>query len=203
MWKGPVTDSPILITDWGRGEPNEDHGGNEDCLDLFGAIDEHDPRHVLYRFNDERCNSYFDFICEKSQWWGTNVVGCKFDVWWNSMHSLEAWTVNKHYYWIFMCIIITRAIITQLSVNSKWMHKICCNKCQFPFLRDMHLYTSTGTINNYITRNVKCVLIRLAKIDLVTIFDCDYRWYCTIDYVIVNYIGIHHLFHHIQWFFSH
>ena len=34
---------------------------------------------------------------------------------------------------------------------------------------------------------------RLAKIDLVTIFDCDYRWYCTIDYVIVNYIGIHHL----------
>ena len=44
---------------------------------------------------------------------------------------------------------------------------------------------------------------RLAKIDLVTIFDCDYRWYCTIDYVIVNYIGIHHLFYHIQWFFSH
>ena len=39
---------------------------------------------------------------------------------------------------------------------------------------------------------------RLAKIDLVTIFDCDYRWYCTIDYVIVNYIGIHHLFYHIQ-----
>ena len=39
---------------------------------------------------------------------------------------------------------------------------------------------------------------RLAKIDLVTIFDCDYQWYCTIDYVIVNYIGIHHLSHHIQ-----
>ena len=39
---------------------------------------------------------------------------------------------------------------------------------------------------------------RLAKIDLVTIFDCDYRWYCTIDYVIVNYIWIHHLFYHIQ-----
>ena len=41
------------------------------------------------------------------------------------------------------------------------------------------------------------------QIDLVTIFDCDYWWYCTIDYVIVNYIGIHHLFYHIQWFFSH
>ena len=27
--------------------------------------------------------------------------------------------------------------------------------------------------------------IRLAKINLVT--NCDYRWYCTIDYVIVNY----------------
>ena len=27
---------------------------------------------------------------------------------------------------------------------------------------------------------------RLAKIDLVTIFECDYRWYCTIDYVIVT-----------------
>ena len=36
---------------------------------------------------------------------------------------------------------------------------------------------------------------RLAKIDLVTIFDCVYRWYCTIDYVIVNYIGINHLFY--------
>ena len=45
---------------------------------------------------------------------------------------------------------------------------------------------------------VSCPLIRLTKIDLVTIFDCDYRWYCTIDYVIVNYIGIPHLFHHIQ-----
>ena len=43
---------------------------------------------------------------------------------------------------------------------------------------------------------------RLAKIDLVTIFDCDYWWYCTIDYVIVNYIGIHHFFHHIQWFLA-
>ena len=43
---------------------------------------------------------------------------------------------------------------------------------------------------------------RLAKIDLVTIFDCDHPWYCTIDYVIVNYIGIHHLFHHIQWFLA-
>ena len=48
-------------------------------------------------------------------------------------------------------------------------------------------------------------VFRLAKIDLVTIFDCDYRWYCTIDYVIpvVNYIGIHHLFYYIQWLFSH
>ena len=31
--------------------------------------------------------------------------------------------------------------------------------------------------------------IRLAKIDLVMIFDCYYQWYRTIDYVIVNYIG--------------
>ena len=37
-----------------------------------------------------------------------------------------------------------------------------------------------------------------ANIDLVRIFNCDCRWYCTIDYVIINYIGIHHLFHHIQ-----
>ena len=52
----------------------------------------------------------------------------------------------------------------------------------------------------------KCTLVlvvpRLAKIDLVTVFNC-YWWYCTIDYVTVNYIEIHHLFHHIQWFFSH
>ena len=41
---------------------------------------------------------------------------------------------------------------------------------------------------------------RLAKIDLVTIFDCDYRWYCTIDYVIVifsiifnDFLAINHL----------
>ena len=40
--------------------------------------------------------------------------------------------------------------------------------------------------------------VRLAKIDLVTIFDFDYGWYCTVDYLIANYIGIHHLFYHIQ-----
>ena len=35
-------------------------------------------------------------------------------------------------------------------------------------------------------------------------FGNDFRlwWYCTIDYLIVNYIGIHHLFNHIQWFLA-
>ena len=62
-----MTDSLILITDWGRGEPNNDLGVNEVCSDLFGANDAHDPRHVWYRFNDEKCDRYFDFICEKTQ----------------------------------------------------------------------------------------------------------------------------------------
>ena len=43
---------------------------------------------------------------------------------------------------------------------------------------------------------------RLAKIDLVTFFDCDYWWLCTIDHVIVNLVGIHHLFNHSQQFKS-
>ena len=46
------------------------------------------------------------------------------------------------------------------------------------------------------------ISFRLAKINLVTIFYCDYQWYCTIDYVIVNHIGIHHLFHRIQRFLA-
>ena len=45
---------------------------------------------------------------------------------------------------------------------------------------------------------LKLIRCRLAKNALVTIFDRDYRWYWTIDYVMVNYIGIHHLFYHIQ-----
>ena len=65
------------------------------------------------------------------------------------------------------------------------------------------LYLFGIYIYMYITLYYTYIIVRLAKIDLVTIFDCDYRWYCTIDYVIVNYIGIHHLFYHIQWFFSH
>ena len=45
---------------------------------------------------------------------------------------------------------------------------------------------------------VRNSLHRVAKIDLVTIFDCDFRWYWTIDYVINNQLGIHHLLHLIQ-----
>ena len=29
-------------------------------------------------------------------------------------------------------------------------------------------------------------LVRVARIDLVMTFDCDYPWYCTSDYVIVK-----------------
>ena len=41
-----------------------------------------------------------------------------------------------------------------------------------------------------LSRPQNIAVTRLAEIDLVTIFDCDYRWYCAIDYVIVNYIGM-------------
>ena len=57
----------------------------------------------------------------------------------------------------------------------------------------------TGLLNGLylpleIRRLKRNVIGRLAKINLVKIFDCDYRWYCAIYYVIVNYIEIHYLF---------
>ena len=51
-------------------------------------------------------------------------------------------------------------------------------------------YTSANCENYRPTKkynNVNWVYTtRVAKIDLVTIFDCDFRWYWTIDYVINN-----------------
>ena len=71
-----MTDSPILSFDWGEGEPNDDLGVglgvDEDCLVLFGAPEPHrgdtrNLRDVWYRFNDDKCDHYFIFICEKSE----------------------------------------------------------------------------------------------------------------------------------------
>ena len=66
-WKGDVTDSPILITDWGKTQPDDyhgDHGELSGCLSLFGG-DYRDP-HDWFRFDDNHCDLHkAGFICEK------------------------------------------------------------------------------------------------------------------------------------------
>ena len=59
FWKGDVTDSPILITDWGKTQPDDYHGDHgklsgQDCLSLFGD-DYRDP-HDWFRFDDNHCD---------------------------------------------------------------------------------------------------------------------------------------------------
>ena len=47
------------------------------------------------------------------------------------------------------------------------------------------------------------ITLRVAKIDLVTIFHCDNRWYYIIGFEVTNSTGIHHFFLHIQCFLKH
>ena len=62
-WKGEISDSPILYTDWGEKEPNNDDG-NEGCLDLYGG---NSVDGVTSKWNDESCKRKRFFICEKDK----------------------------------------------------------------------------------------------------------------------------------------
>ena len=45
-----------------------------------------------------------------------------------------------------------------------------------------------------------CITLSVAKIDYVTIFHCDDRWYYIIELEVTNSTGIQHFFLHIQCF---
>ena len=67
VWKGDVVDSPILMTDWGAGEPNNGNGdpkGDQDCLGLFGDSAITSPAN-WFRWDDGWCSDAKSFICEK------------------------------------------------------------------------------------------------------------------------------------------
>ena len=67
VWKGDVVDSPILVTDWAAGDPNNGEGdwrGAQDCLALYGdtlAVG------TWFRWDDGFCTYPRYFICEKVQ----------------------------------------------------------------------------------------------------------------------------------------
>ena len=69
MWKGEVTDWPMLLPDWAKGEPNNHNGYGleESCVDLMGAEADKSPHDIWYRFNDESCTLTINYICEKSK----------------------------------------------------------------------------------------------------------------------------------------
>ena len=58
-WKGRLADTPITVTDWAHGEPNNALG-YEDCvyLNVNGAS------HAHYAWNDAPCALERSYICE-------------------------------------------------------------------------------------------------------------------------------------------
>ena len=126
---------------------------------------------------------------------------------WRPTHGKQSSAKSTNYHWWFRLVprfpivrrVALRNVITHKPVLKlayfKSAHQDFSDEVQLVYIEQLELPNLTSRIRLGVTR--------LAKIDLVTIFDCDYRWYCTIDYSIVNYIEIHHLFYHIQWFFSH
>lgn len=68
LWKGDISDSAIVITDWAKYQP-DNWQGNQNCLRLWGSeISEsfhNDPKNIWYRFDDAECDMSMPFICEK------------------------------------------------------------------------------------------------------------------------------------------
>ena len=58
-WKGDVADSPILVTDWANGQP-DDFSGEQDCLVLFGESVP-TPAH-WFRFDDNYYAAQYAFV---------------------------------------------------------------------------------------------------------------------------------------------
>ena len=98
---------------------------------------------------------------------------------------------------------------THLHITKVWNPEPLSNYCNLMLLTVNYVGNYclppviSINIHKFLFSEVHAPAARVAKIDLVTIFDCDYQWYCTIDYVKVNRIGIYHLLHHIQFFLSH
>lgn len=63
VWKGEVSDSAILHTEWRQGEPNN-LAGKEACLELFGT---RDIGTESFQWNDLNCAYRLNFICERHQ----------------------------------------------------------------------------------------------------------------------------------------
>ena len=62
-WKGEITSSPMIITNWAFGEPNG-ASGDEDCLMSHGW----NPNDAYsYRWNDDKCRNKRPYICERNR----------------------------------------------------------------------------------------------------------------------------------------
>lgn len=61
-WKGDLTDFPMVVTDWAKGQPDS---AAQNCVSLFPAITSGDAATVWFRFDNDECTDSWDFICEK------------------------------------------------------------------------------------------------------------------------------------------
>lgn len=67
LWKGEVADSPMLVADWGPGQP-DNSGGKQNCLRLLGTLGDarFEALKSWFRFDDIACaENKLYFICEK------------------------------------------------------------------------------------------------------------------------------------------
>ena len=66
LWKGDLTDTPMLVTDWSTNPYNPDNAGvpegdksSQDCVRLYDAA-------LHFTWDDLYCTSEMNFICEKN-----------------------------------------------------------------------------------------------------------------------------------------
>ena len=64
IWKGNLADTPIGVTDWAVGEPNDTP--HENCIVIIGQEADKSPFNFWFRWLNVGCDSKFGYICEKS-----------------------------------------------------------------------------------------------------------------------------------------
>lgn len=70
VWKGPLVDSPMLVTDWAAKEPNngnvpEGAARSQDCVHIYGDRQDLNSVTQRFRWDDDDCGRGYPFICEK------------------------------------------------------------------------------------------------------------------------------------------
>ncbi|XP_067930772.1 perlucin-like [Watersipora subatra] len=64
-WVRPDGTYPIKVFDWAAGQP-DNNAGNQNCLSMFGERQDMNIGGVWFRFDDDTCTTFNNYVCEKT-----------------------------------------------------------------------------------------------------------------------------------------